>query len=420
MEHNRTDRELTLPSERALPDAVADALIHDFFENGFDAAAQPEKNADALSGRFQQFSYAFVFVRLKDDSGVPQAVRSDSALRRRLDDATERILELTAPVYSCFSCRVDGFRALLLVLREAFTALPSEAQYAQLEAFFLQQQQSVSDALGYGIQIVCSRIEQRLASLPEAFLMTLFTVDYAFAIYPQKDVVSFYTATQQIPDTSPLGLKPEWERQYFDAVFDHNFNKAKGLLFSLMQSELSNPATALSIRNRLHSRLDCTLSILGIPVNESLPVPVRLHQIAEEMISSKTVLEMNDCIEQFFDGLSAYFRTVPVSMDQKLDMILQYINANYADCTLSAGKLSGMLHISQSYLSRMFKHKTGIKLIDYIHLTRIRQARALIQQTDDSLAEIAQTVGYAGEWSLGRAFKRYENITPGSLRSKSG
>ena len=77
---------------------------------------------------------------------------------------------------------------------------------------------------------------------------------------------------------------------------------------------------------------------------------------------------------------------------------------------------SGVLFL---YLSRTFKSYIGMKLIDYIHRTKLTAAKALLESTDYTVEKIAAAVGYQNVLTFNRAFKRYEAMTPGVYRSRS-
>lgn len=409
---------LTVDAERELPGAVSALLIRDFFDH-CDPDATAAAQAAALNALLSGFSCVFLFVRFKDSALEfdPSLATAHDEVRAMLDEAIVQLYHALRDDHRCIPCRVDGFMALLLELEPEMAGQPDNVRYPQLEQLLELARCRAGDKVGRPLQITCSDIERGLDGLASAFLTALFSVDYVFDIYPDRDVVSFYTPMQHVPDTSMLASKPEWEKLYFDAILEHNFSKAERLLFNLVSRELSCPNSALSIRNRLHARMACTLSMLGVPVNHSLSECAQIHQIVADISACKTIVKVNACIEEFFERLTAYFRSASLSIDQKLDRIVAYIQENYFDPALSVGQLSELYHISLSYLSRAFQEKTGVKLIDFIHLTRLKQARALIVASDAPLHEIAQRVGYNGEWSLQRAFRRYEAITPGSLRS---
>ena len=57
-----------------------------------------------------------------------------------------------------------------------------------------------------------------------------------------------------------------------------------------------------------------------------------------------------------------------------------------------------------------------MNLLDYLHTTRLAEAKKLLNETDLGVSEIAARVGYYSGWTLARVFKRYEGITPTAYR----
>lgn len=69
-----------------------------------------------------------------------------------------------------------------------------------------------------------------------------------------------------------------------------------------------------------------------------------------------------------------------------------------------------------AYLSRFFKKQAGCGVLDYIHEIRIREAKRLMAETDSSIKDISEQVGYYNSLTFIRAFKRQEGCTPGQYR----
>ena len=92
------------------------------------------------------------------------------------------------------------------------------------------------------------------------------------------------------------------------------------------------------------------------------------------------------------------------------------ISKKYMEPDLSVEMICDCLGKSRSYLSRMFKENTGMNLLDYLHTTRLTEAKKLLNETDLGISEIASKVGYYSGWTLARVFKRYEGITPTAYR----
>jgi two-component system response regulator YesN len=70
--------------------------------------------------------------------------------------------------------------------------------------------------------------------------------------------------------------------------------------------------------------------------------------------------------------------------------------------------------INPVYLSRMLKKYRSIRPLDYIHEKRIAKAKSLLSQgitVKDTLGQ----VGYSSALTMNRAFRKFENTTPGAF-----
>lgn len=100
-----------------------------------------------------------------------------------------------------------------------------------------------------------------------------------------------------------------------------------------------------------------------------------------------------------------------------LNQIIQYVNENYTDPSLSASAVSDRFHVSISWLSIHFKSKTGIGFLDYVHGCRLAKAKDLLYSTNINIKDIALMTGYTNSATFSRAFSRYEGVTPSWYRS---
>ncbi len=72
--------------------------------------------------------------------------------------------------------------------------------------------------------------------------------------------------------------------------------------------------------------------------------------------------------------------------------------------------------MSVSYLSRMFKKKYDMSVLEYIQRNRIDAAKVLIRESGNTLESVAGMVGYSNSLALIRAFKNREGCTPTEYR----
>jgi AraC family transcriptional regulator len=94
---------------------------------------------------------------------------------------------------------------------------------------------------------------------------------------------------------------------------------------------------------------------------------------------------------------------------------LAYIEANLAS-KLEISDLANVVALSKSHFSRSFKHSVGLPPMEYVVVRRVERAKALIQSTRESLAEVALACGFADQAHLNRRFRDIVGISPGRWR----
>jgi two-component system response regulator YesN len=98
--------------------------------------------------------------------------------------------------------------------------------------------------------------------------------------------------------------------------------------------------------------------------------------------------------------------------------IASYIDINYGDSNLSLTTLADMFHISEPYLSYIFKQSLGTNFSTYMEGIRIDKAKELLKETSLSVSEIAEHVGYSSANSFCRAFKRVTGSSASEYRKR--
>lgn len=90
--------------------------------------------------------------------------------------------------------------------------------------------------------------------------------------------------------------------------------------------------------------------------------------------------------------------------NKKISRVLEFINSNY-DKRITLDDLSQSFSISPSHLSRTFKEVTGFTCIEYLNNIRMKEARSLLKNSQLSVSEIADRVGFENLTHFGRVFK---------------
>ncbi len=138
---------------------------------------------------------------------------------------------------------------------------------------------------------------------------------------------------------------------------------------------------------------------------------VRIENITEAGQSREIALDM---LREYCVYVQKYSLKRYSPLVQK---VMNYINLNL-NSALSLKMLAGMCYISPSYLSYLFKQETGQTLTDYINTRRVERAARRLRNTDDSVAEIAESVGVLDVNYFTKIFKKSMGVTPTAYRKQ--
>jgi AraC-like DNA-binding protein len=86
---------------------------------------------------------------------------------------------------------------------------------------------------------------------------------------------------------------------------------------------------------------------------------------------------------------------------------------------LTVEELAEKMQLSRKELDRVFSSVLNISPKKYIISVRIERACTALRKTSESIAEIAETVGYANQFYFAKEFKRLTGMTPSQYRNST-
>lgn len=96
--------------------------------------------------------------------------------------------------------------------------------------------------------------------------------------------------------------------------------------------------------------------------------------------------------------------------------ITSYIEAHFKDITIR--ELCERFHFQEDYFNRLLKQKTGMTYTGYVQSLRLAEAERLLLQTNLSIEQIAEEVGYQNKGYFYRIFAGRHNMTPAKFRKE--
>ncbi|MBD1380547.1 AraC family transcriptional regulator [Metabacillus arenae] len=160
-------------------------------------------------------------------------------------------------------------------------------------------------------------------------------------------------------------------------------------------------ATRAAMDGGLHHEIAYTLSDLYI-------------QNLEELTDIKSVdAFMEQALSDFADRVRKHKQQ---RYSKPINMCLNYIYTHlYEDLTLTS--LANLVEMHPNYLSSLFKKEVGISIAEYIHRTKVDEAKVLLTFTDYSLLKISTILNFHDQSYFTKVFKKNVGVTPKKFRN---
>ena len=92
-------------------------------------------------------------------------------------------------------------------------------------------------------------------------------------------------------------------------------------------------------------------------------------------------------------------------------IVKDYIREHYQE-NISLEEMAKLVDLNPVYLSVLFKRSTGVNFNDYLTNIRITKAKTMLKDTNESIAVIAEEVGYANAKYFSQLFSKVVGINP--------
>ena len=94
-----------------------------------------------------------------------------------------------------------------------------------------------------------------------------------------------------------------------------------------------------------------------------------------------------------------------------------YIREHFRE-DISRDDVAAAVYVTSSYLSRVFRTETGMKITDFLTRCRIEEAKRLLRTTDQSVSDIAVESGFESFSYFSTVFKKVVGMTPVQYRKE--
>ncbi|MBN1777256.1 MAG: helix-turn-helix domain-containing protein [Clostridiales bacterium] len=194
-------------------------------------------------------------------------------------------------------------------------------------------------------------------------------------------------------------------------------------MFALIYREnFTERALPLNMLNYLLSDIRNTLmkARFSVPAGAEADGAQRSLEQIDEYLAQQVTLPLCERIALALCG----FFSETAKPSNPIPEIKEYLLKNYGDPSICLSMLSNQFHISESYLSHLFKEKTGENFSTHLEKLRLNEAAKRLKSPElygkrnkQSINSLYQEVGYNSAVTFRRAFKKHFGITPSEMRA---
>ena len=144
-----------------------------------------------------------------------------------------------------------------------------------------------------------------------------------------------------------------------------------------------------------------------------------VYEVADKLKLSERRIVSSAMLGEYFmrimNAETSATDTSKATVKDYFDVSVKYIENNL-HTELTVGALCDLLGITQPYLFKIFKQRSGISPKQYIDTGRIKKAKQLLKNTDLTVTQVAISVGFVDVLAFSKFFSKNVGISPSAYR----
>lgn len=233
--------------------------------------------------------------------------------------------------------------------------------------------------------------------------------DYLLKPVSSRELLETLLRLKQKIHSRSVGYPFEEEERLLRSIRENNGDmgvQALGVMVDRFKTAMARQAEVYKICVKLLTEMDITYKAVRGP---------KALAVKPEPAKDASIQELEQAMSEYLSKIF-YFGSVD-SSDLLVEKLKQYLDTHYQE-NVSLKMLEDEFFFNASYISRIFKLKTGENYSDYLLRLRICRAKELLATSDYSIRQISAMVGFGSSKYFSKVFKEMEGVQPITYRNE--
>lgn len=317
-------------------------------------------------------------------------------------------------LFESFECESVGKEDQVIILMNIYEDIKYDETFIEHVTPMIKAiQQTIKKYYDISLSAAISSITDNLSRASSLYKDTLELSEYRI-IYGDGSIIS-----QQMLDVTP-NSKFEYPVKLVKKLID-DLKLADPEHAKECYEQIISYVSGYSVNNIRFTLIHLFSSIYhelnGIKKNGIGLIDIDFLSIYNRINKLETLEQIKD---EFFELFSIIVNRIEQSKNEKADKVIKtaidYIDANYADRNLSVNMVAGKVMMSPVYFGVLFREATSKSIADYINEVRLLKAEDLLKNTDLTITEIMEFIGWENQKYFYVKFKKQFGLTPTVFR----
>ncbi len=171
----------------------------------------------------------------------------------------------------------------------------------------------------------------------------------------------------------------------------------------LVKTSLLLEKMLVNLSEKIYKLFPCLAALEKLTFDNALSNAAAFEEIREKFLNSISIM------------LAVITKYELHHLDSVVKKTCQYV-MQHVEEDVKLDNIANEVHISSSYISKLFKQKTGCNFTDYVIKVKMEHAKQLLRSGEYKNYEISEKLGYSSPDYFCHLFKDYTGYTPIEFR----